>query len=253
MAVGRFADSIRLARSRASYRPWAPRPIQFSDVFTPASASFRVTPVLAVAARGEPEGFVNRVAENPIRAVPELQQVAGRECSTRDVIAARREGLDNRRCTSTNTTGTRRGREAAAVSAEGGSEMTSRPSVRASAQRREVVVPLLDRLDVVDHQVELAVREDRIHAAEALGGLGASQERDDHADGQRPSETQAPGSGLGLKPKSCDHVQDPLTRCSVDHLAAVHGSRRGRNADACLAGDVSNRDGFSGYAVLRGT
>ena len=55
----------------------------------------------------------------------------------------------------------------------------------------QVALPLLDRLDVVDDKVELAVGQDGIDAAEAFGRLRASQEHDDDADGQGPAETES--------------------------------------------------------------
>src|SRR4029453_8280116 len=50
-------------------------------------------------------------------------------------------------------------------------------------QGLEVLVALLDRLHVVDDEVELAVGERRIDAAESLGRLRSSQERGDDRDG----------------------------------------------------------------------
>ena len=77
-------------------------------------------------------------------------------------------------------------------------------------KRAQVVVALLDRLDVVDDEVELAVGEDRVDAAEPLGRLRPGQERDDDADRQRPTEAQRRAAGLGVKPELGHHRQDPV-------------------------------------------
>ena len=66
----------------------------------------------------------------------------------------------------------------------------------------QVVVALLDRLDVVDDEVELAVGEHRVDAAEPLRRLRPGQERHDDADRQRPPEAQAARRGTRREPSS---------------------------------------------------
>ena len=76
----------------------------------------------------------------------------------------------------------------------------------------EVVVALLDRLDVVDDEVELAVGQDGVDAAQPLGGLRAGEERDDDADRQRPPEAEPPGRRARREAELLHHRQDPVAR-----------------------------------------
>ena len=82
-------------------------------------------------------------------------------------------------------------------------------SLRAG-ERTQVVVALLDRLDVVDDQVELAVAQDGVDAAEPLGRLRAGQERDHHADGQGPAEAEPPGRRARPEAQLVHDRQDPV-------------------------------------------
>ncbi len=109
-------------------------------------------------------------------------------------------------------------------------------------ERAQVVVALLDRLDVVDDEVELAVGQDGVDAAQPLGGLRSGQERDDHADGQRPAEAEAARRGARREAELLHHREDPIARLRVDDLAAVQRPRRRRDADAGVAGDVADGD-----------
>ena len=76
----------------------------------------------------------------------------------------------------------------------------------------EVVIALLDRLDVVDDEVELAVGQDGVDAAEPLGRLRPGQERDDDADRQRPTEAEATGRGARREAELLHDRQDPIPR-----------------------------------------
>ncbi len=117
-------------------------------------------------------------------------------------------------------------------------------------QGAQVVIALLDRLDVVDDEVELAVRQHRVDAAEAFGGLRPGQERHDHADGQRPTETEPPRRRARCEPELPHHRQDPLTGLWVDHVHPVQRPRRRRDAHPRVAGDIADGDGLLGHGCL---
>ncbi len=118
-------------------------------------------------------------------------------------------------------------------------------------ERAQVVVSLLDRLDVVDDEVELAVGQDSVDAAEPLGGLRTGQERDDDADGQGPPEAEASGRRARREPELLHHRQDPVAGLRVDDVLAVEGPRRGGDADAGLPRDVPDGHGLPRHGDLR--
>src|SRR4051812_44030865 len=108
------------------------------------------------------------------------------------------------------------------------------------------MIPLLECLHVVDDEIELAVREHGIDAAETLGCLRPRQERHDHADGERSAETEVAGRAARREAQFLDDIKYSLPGRAVDQLAAVQRPGRRGDADTGLAGDVADR-----YGLLR--
>ena len=111
-------------------------------------------------------------------------------------------------------------------------------------KRAQIVVALLDGLDVVDDEIEVAVGQDQIHTPEPLGGLGPGEERDDHADGQRPPEAETPGRRARREAELLHHGQDPASRLRIDDVLPVEGARCRRDTHAGMTGDVPDGDGL---------
>jgi len=111
----------------------------------------------------------------------------------------------------------------------------------AKGQGLEVLVALLDRLDVVDDEIELAVRQRRVDAAESLGRLRSRQERGDDRDGLGLPQAESPGRETWGEVEFAGRLDDPLLCLLVDQGAVVEGSRDGRQADAGSLGNVSDR------------
>ena len=148
---------------------------------------------VAVAARREAVGVVERVGHEADRAVPEREQVAARE-SRRRRRRRRARRADPRR-----PGRARRSRPPepvppptpAKVSDVGGRETSRTPSVRLEVgSSRRYRSRRSGDLDVVDHQVEGGVAEDGLGAPEALDGLRARQD----TTRRRPPSTCGRGS-----------------------------------------------------------
>ena len=114
----------------------------------------------------------------------------------------------------------------------------------------QVVVALLDGLDVVDDEVEVAVGQDGVDAPEPLGGLRPGQERDDDADGQGSAEAQASGRRARREAELLHHGQDPAPRLRIDDVLPVEDARCRRDADSGVARDVADGDGLLGHDSL---
>ena len=108
----------------------------------------------------------------------------------------------------------------------------------------QVVVALLDRLDVVDDEVELAVRQHGVDAPQPFSRLRPGQERNDDTDGQCPTEAQTPGGRARREAKLAHDSQDPIAGLGIDDVHPVQGPRGRRDADAGVAGDIADRDGL---------
>ena len=108
-------------------------------------------------------------------------------------------------------------------------------------ERPQIVIPLLDRLDVVHDQIELAVGEHPVNTAQSLHRLRTSEIRHDHADRHRPPQTQPARRRTRSEPHLRRHRADPLTRQLVDDVHAVHRPRSGGDADARTTCHVPNR------------
>ena len=98
---------------------------------TPAVRARRVESPLAVAARGEPERILDGIADEGDLSMAELEQVTGRQRAAGNVVADdARHALDRGVWTSMKTIGTGAPAEHRPASGGGGSDITSRPSVR---------------------------------------------------------------------------------------------------------------------------
>ena len=128
----------------------------------------------------------------------------------------------------------KRPRSGTASRQAGGSDITDEPvGALGLGQGPQVVIALLDRLDVVDHQIEFAVGKNGVHATQPFCCLWPGEERNDDPDGQRPTETQTlRGRALVLKPSSPMTVEDAC-RGSVD-FATTSMPLRAREAVATL-------------------
>src|SRR5438093_7444221 len=93
----------------------------------------------------------------------------------------------------------------------------------------QVVIPLLDRLDVVDDEIELAVGQDRVNPAKPLGGLWPGKEGHDDADGQCPAEAKATSGRARSKAEFIHHGQDPVAGPGVYDLLPVESARCSRH------------------------
>ena len=111
----------------------------------------------------------------------------------------------------------------------------------AKGQGLEILIALLDRLDVVDDEIELAVRERRVDAAKPLGRLRSGQERGDDRDGLGLSQAEPSGREARGEVEFAGRLDDPLLRLLVDQWTVVEGSRDGRQADAGSLCNVSDR------------
>ena len=254
IAVGRRSPaSIRCARSRASYRPWAPWPIHSAGIEMPAPASSRVRPSSRSRLDVKPNGSATASPMNPIAVWPRSSRCraasappAASSPMTRGIAAI--DGV----WTSMNTTGT-------GTAAERGDRPVGRRQRHHDqpvgalrlGQRAEVVVALLDRLDVVDDEVELAVGQNGVDAAEPLCRLRPGQERDDDADGQRPTEAQPPRRRARREAELLHHGQDPVAGLGVDDVLPVQRPRGGRDADPGVARDVADGDRLLRHGTSR--
>ena len=80
----------------------------------------------------------------------------------------------------------------------------------------QVLVALVDGLDVVDDEIELAVTEDRVHTAQPLRGLRPGQERRDDADRQGAAEAEPSGRVAGRVLQIRHRVEHALARGRID-------------------------------------
>ena len=83
------------------------------------------------------------------------------------------------------------------------------------------MVALLDRLDVVDDQVELAVGQDGVDATKSLGRLRAREERHDHPDGQGPAKAEAASGRARPEPELLHYREDAVASLWIDDVLAV--------------------------------
>jgi hypothetical protein len=100
---------------------------------------------------------------------------------------------------------------------------------------------LLDRLDVVNDEIELAVGESSVDAAKPLGRLRSRQERGDDRDGLGLSQTESTRREAGGKVELPGRLDDSLLRLLIDERTAVERSGDGRQTDAGSLGNISDR------------
>ena len=219
----------------------------------PARASSAVRPCLAVAAGGEAERVVRshrrrtrwRCGRGRAGAAPRVPPPAASSPITRGIASDRwRMHVDE------HDRDRRRDRAAAPLASGGGSDITMQPvgSLRLG-QRAQVVVALLDRLDVVDDEVELAVGENGVDAAQPFSRLRPGEERNDDPDGQRPTEAQATRGRARREAKLLHHREDAVAGLWVDHVHPVERPRGRRDADARVACDVADGDRLLRHAA----
>ena len=169
---------------------------------------------LAIPARGEAERICQRVPDERDRGMAELEEVArGEHAAGRVVADDPRHGRDRRRVHVDEDHRDRTADECRERLGGRGQRHDDQP-VRALrvSQRTEVVVPLLDGLDVVDDEVELAVREDGIDTTQPLRRLGTGQERHHDADRERATEAEASGGRARSETQLLHHGEDPIAR-----------------------------------------
>src|SRR5947209_3726526 len=114
-------------------------------------------------------------------------------------------------------------------------------------QGAEVVIPLFDRLHVVDREVELLVRKDSVDAAKSLRGLWAGQERDDDADGERSAEAQSTRSVAGCEAELVDDRENSRAGLRIDDPLVVERAGCGRDANSRAPGHVPDVDRLLHY------
>ncbi len=161
----------------------------------------------------KPNGLSNSSPRKATRSVTELEQVSGRELAAGDVVADHvGQTLDRRSMRVDDHDRDRGGRQPYDV-LRARRERDDEQAVRALREREvlQVLVALLDRLDVVDDEIELAVAEDRVHAAQPLRGLRPGQEGRDDADRQGATEAQASRRVAGRVVELGHRVEHPLT------------------------------------------
>ena len=209
----------------------------------PGSLERLLVPDVPVAAGGEAERVVELVADERDLPVAEAEQMGRRGQPAGDVIADHvREPLDRRRVGVHDDDRDRGRREPANVllaRREGDDEQPV--GVLGERASTESVVPLLDGLDVVDDEIELAIAQDGLDAAKSLGGLGSCEEGGDDADRERPTHAEATGGAARCVVKLRDRVQDPLALLRIHRDALVHDARRGRLAHAGPDRDIVER------------
>ena len=94
----------------------------------------------------------------------------------------------------------------------------------AQREGQEVLVPLLDRLDVVDDEVKLAVGKGGVDATEPLSGLRSGQELDDDRDRLGLAKAEPTGGQARSEVELLGHLDDPSFGAFVDERAAIQGS-----------------------------
>ena len=191
----------------------------------PARASSSIRPLLAIPAGREAEWVLQRVADEADRGVAEIEQVSRRQSASRGVVP------DDARH--------RRDRRGVHIDEYDGNRAAAQCRHRHIGRRQrhhdqpvgslrlgqgaEVVVALLDRLDVIDDEVELAVGENGVDPAQSFCRLRPREERDDDPDGERPAEAQPSRCGTRREAKLLHHGQDPVARPRVDDILPVQG------------------------------
>src|SRR2546428_10430575 len=118
-------------------------------------------------------------------------------------------------------------------------------------QGAEVVIPLFDRLHVVDREVELLVRKDGVDAAKSFRGLWPGEERDDHAGGERSAEAQSPRSVAWGEAELVDDSKNPRARLRIDDPLVVERAGCGRDAYSRAPGYVTDVDRLLHYHPRR--
>src|SRR2546428_11081671 len=96
-------------------------------------------------------------------------------------------------------------------------------------QGAEVVIPLFDRLHVVDREVELRVGNDGVDAAKSLRGLWPGEERDDDAGSERSAEAQASRNVAGGEAELVDDRENPRAGLRIDDPLVVERAGCGRD------------------------
>jgi hypothetical protein len=199
-----------------------------------------------VPARGESERVRDGVADEADRHVAQVEQVPGGQRATRHVVADHPRQLGDFRGVDVDEDD--RDRAPVKRCARSGSwrqrhDEQAVGSLRVG-QRVQVVVAFLNGLDVVDDQVELAVGQDGVDAAETLGRLGSREEGHEDPDRQGASEAQPTGRRAGCEAQLFHDREDSLAGPGVHDVLAVQGPRGSRDADPCVARDVANGDGL---------
>ena len=213
------------ARSRASYRPWAPKCDVFRRGDEPCVGHGSRVTGESIAARCEAKRVGELVADKADSVVPEPEQVFGRKLATALIVAedAREPGRvlvcvdeDDRDVSSLEPWNHVFGR------GEGDDEQAISPL--AKGQGLEVLVALLDRLDVVDDEIELTIRESGVDTAESLSCLRSRQERGDDCDRLGLSQTESSCREAGGEVEFPGRLDDPLLRLLIDQRTSVEGS-----------------------------
>src|SRR5438132_5796341 len=114
-------------------------------------------------------------------------------------------------------------------------------------QGAEIVIPLFDRLHVVDREVELLVRKDRVDAAKSLRGLWPGEERDDDAGSERSAEAQSSRSVAGGEAELVDDRENPRAGLRIDDPLVVQRARCGRDTHSRAPGYVPDVDRLLHY------
>jgi hypothetical protein len=187
--------------------------------------------VEAISTRGEPEWIIEGIADVPDPPMAKVEQMLGCEFAASHVVAEdpwevrcvlERVDEDDRHI------GSLKPREVVL----GWRQRHDEKAVGALAERErpEIQVALLDGLDVVDVEVELAISQCRIDATKPFGGLGPGQEGNDDRNGLGLTKAESPGRQARRKCEFVGDGDDPSLRVVIDERAVVQGTRGGRGS-----------------------
>ena len=193
----------------------------------------------SVAARVEAELVGRLVADERDPAMAEVEEVPGCELAAEDVVdhdvrqdRARRVDEDAR-----DVSGLEPGQLLGRRDERDDQEAVGPVAV---AEHLEGAALAVGGLDVEERQVVGRAVEGRDDAPDALDRRRAREERDDHADHERPAEREVSGDGARAIIEVPHRVEDALARRRRDGGAAVQDARDGRNAHPGPGGDVDH-------------
>ena len=229
---------------RATWRLCVPSRTYSGRIGTPADCEGALVPDRPVAARLEAEGIGRLVADEGDAAMPELEQMPGRELAAGDVV-----DHDARQPVMPRVDEHARDRFGAQpshllVRRDQGDDEQAVGAMGVGEQAERALLAIR-RLDVVEREVVRRGGERGHDAADALDRRGLGQERQHDADHERALEREVLGDRARPVLERANRLEHPLPRRRRDVPAVVDDARDGGDPDPRPRRDVGDTGRWS--------